>query len=84
MNYYVYILLCNDDSFYVGYTSNLKLRLANHNSGHGSDYLHSKLPVKMVYSEACESKEAALKREKQIKNWSRVKKIKLINADFRK
>ena len=78
MTFYVYILLCSDNSFYVGYTKNLKQRLANHKCGHGSAYLRAKLPVKLVYYEVYSTKEEATKREKQIKNWSRIKKINLI------
>lgn len=76
--YYIYILLCSDDSFYLGKTKNIKERLQNHNSGNGSFYLRSKLPVKLVYYEKVFIKEDAMKRERQIKGWSRHKKINLI------
>ncbi|MDO8668228.1 MAG: GIY-YIG nuclease family protein [bacterium] len=59
--YKVYILLCHDLSFYVGYAKNLKNRLANHNSKQGSKYLYSKLPVKLVHYEKYQTREEALK-----------------------
>jgi len=74
----VYILLCNDLSFYVGYADNLKNRLADHNNKQGSKYLFSKLPVKLVHYENYKTKEEAIKRERQLKGWSRIKKINLI------
>jgi len=80
----VYILLCCDNSFYIGFTINLTKRLKNHNNKQGSFYLRSKLPVKLVYYETCPTKEEAIKREKQIKGWSRIKKINLIKYGHQK
>ncbi len=74
----VYILLCSDNSFYIGYTTNLKKRLKDHNNRQGSFYLKSKLPAKLVYYEIYNAKEEAIKRERQLKSWSRQKKINLI------
>jgi putative endonuclease len=76
--YKVYVLLCKDNSFYVGYTDNLKKRIAEHNSGQGSKYIRSKLPAKVVRYEKYETKEEAIKRERQIKGWTKIKKINLI------
>jgi putative endonuclease len=76
--YKVYILLCADNSFYVGYTNNLHKRLKDHNSKQGSFYLHSKLPVKLVYYENYDTRIEATQRERQLKGWTRVKKINLI------
>lgn len=76
--FFTYILLCSDNSFYVGYTNDLKRRLEEHNSKRGSFYLISKLPVKLVYFEKYSTELEAQKREKQLKGWSRIKKINLI------
>ena len=76
--FYVYILLCSDNSFYTGHTANLKKRVQNHNNNQGSFYLKSKLPVKLAYYKLYKTKAEAMLREKQIKNWSRQKKINLI------
>jgi putative endonuclease len=77
--YKIYILLCSDNSFYTGYTDNLRRRLNEHNSRtHGSVYLKGRLPVKLVYYENVRTKLDAIKREKQIKGWVRQKKINLI------
>jgi predicted GIY-YIG superfamily endonuclease len=49
-----------------------------HNSGKGAKYTRSRLPVSLVYSEPCESRSAALKREHHLKPLSRAKKEALI------
>ena len=72
--YKVYILLCSDNSFYIGHTDNLKKRIKDHNNKNGSFYLKSKLLVKLVYYESHTTRAEAMKREKQIKRWTRKKK----------
>jgi putative endonuclease len=77
--WFVYILLCEDNSLYTGSTNNLEKRFQDHLKGKGSKYTRSHKPLKIVYSENLESKSAALKREIEIKNWNRPKKIELLN-----
>ncbi|MBN2015468.1 GIY-YIG nuclease family protein [Candidatus Dojkabacteria bacterium] len=81
--YYIYILLCSDNSIYTGFTTNLKQRVKDHNEGKGSKYVRSKLPAKLIYSEEFKTKSEALKREGQIKGWSRSKKIRVLNLDVK-
>lgn len=81
MNYkdwYMYILLCNDQSFYVGITNNLEERINKHNQGKGAKYTRGRRPTKLVYCEKFNNKSEARKREIQIKGWCREKKINLI------
>ena len=67
MSYFVYILQSEvDSSFYIGYTSNLQQRLAEHNSGK-TRYTSRKRPWNIVYFEEFVSKSDALKREKFLK-----------------
>jgi len=80
--YYVYILLCNDNSLYTGFTSDLKQRIKDHNQGRGSKYVRSKLPVRLIYSEEFKSKTKALERERQIKGWKHCKKVGILNLDI--
>jgi len=82
MPWFTYILLCSDGSYYVGITNDLEKRVVLHNSGKGSKYLLSKLPVKLVYSEKHINKSEARIREIQLKGWSRIKKEKLINGSI--
>lgn len=52
-----------------------------HNSGKGAKYTRSRLPVVLVYTESCNSLSSALKRERQLKPWSRARKEALIAGD---
>ncbi len=68
MNYIVYILQSEvDNSFYIGYTSNVEKRLEEHNNGK-SYYTKRKIPWKTVYREIFKTKRDAIIREKQLKN----------------
>ena len=75
--YYIYILLCSNKSYYVGYTTALKNRYKQHCWGLVK-YTKNRRPLKLIFSEEFNNKEDALKREKQLKGWSRKKKEKLI------
>lgn len=75
---YTYILQCSDDSLYTGWTNNLEHRIKQHNAGKGGKYTRSRLPVKLVYYEAFESKEEAMSREWYIKQLDRKQKLALI------
>jgi putative endonuclease len=80
MNYFVYILNCKDKTLYTGITNNLEKRLKAHNSlKSGAHYTKIRRPVKLIYSEKYNNKSKALKRELEIKNLTRLEKLKLIN-----
>lgn len=76
--WFTYILRCNDDSLYVGISTNVGERVKRHNAGKGAAYTRSHLPVALVWSEAAESESVARRREAEIKSWTRLKKLKLI------
>ena len=77
--FFVYLLRCSDNSLYCGWTTDLEKRIEAHNSGRGAKYTKSRRPVELVYSEECESKSAAMKREWFIKHkMTREQKLKLI------
>ena len=78
---FMYILGCNDGSFYTGSTTNLRLRLEQHRCGDGPQYTKDRLPVKLLYCELYPRIEEAFAREKQVQGWSRMKKIALIKGD---
>lgn len=80
INNYTYILRCSDNTFYTGWTNNIKRRLYIHNLGKGSKYTRARLPVKLVYLEIFDDKIAAMKREAEIKKMSREQKLKLIES----
>ena len=78
---YVYILRCNDNSLYTGWTNNLEKRLKTHLAGKGAKYTKARLPVELVYYEEFEDKIEAMKREYEIKQLSRKEKLKLFNIE---
>lgn len=80
MKGYMYILECSDGSYYTGSTTNLELRLAQHQAGKGANHTKKRLPVKLVYFEEYERIDKAFYREKQVQRWSRKKKEALING----
>lgn len=75
---YVYILRCNDDSLYTGWTNNLEKRIKAHSDGKGAKYTRSRVPVELVYFEVFEDKIEAMKREYAIKQLKRKEKLELI------
>ena len=79
--FFVYMVRCADGTLYTGLARNPDERVRVHNSGKGAKYTRSRLPVVLVYSEECESLSAALKRECQLKPWSRARKEALIAGD---
>ena len=79
---WMYLLKCADDSYYVGSTKNLDLRIAQHQSGKGSRYTSGRLPVELVYGEEYDRVADAYAREKQVQNWGRAKREALINGNL--
>jgi putative endonuclease len=76
--FYFYLLRCKDGTFYCGITNNLENRLKLHNSGKGSAYVRSRGGGEMVYSESFASIGEAMRREIEVKKWSRTKKEQLV------
>lgn len=64
--YYTYVLRCADGKLYVGFTQDLRARVKMHQEGKVAT-TRVRLPVELVYYEACRSEEAAIAREKQLK-----------------
>ena len=66
--HYVYILRSlKDGNFYVGYSSDLKRRISEHNSGQVASTA-ARRPLELVYYEACSNQTDATKREKYLKS----------------
>ncbi len=75
--WFVYVLECEDGSFYTGSTNNLEKRFLEHKNGQGGKYTRSHKPIKIIYSEKLSTQSEALKKEAQIKSWPRAKKKRL-------
>lgn len=76
-------LRCADNSLYVGETSNLQTRERDHNDGRGGTYTAKRRPVRIVHAERHSSKQAALKREQQLKRWNLQRKSRSYRATLR-
>ena len=70
----VYILECADGSLYTGITNDLPNRIAAHESGTGAKYTRGRAPFKLAYTENCNSRSHASKREMEIKALKRADK----------
>lgn len=77
---HMYILRCADDTLYVGSTTDLGIRVWQHNEGLGSAYTRRRRPVTLAYAEEFPSVEEAYRREKQVQGWSRAKRDALIEG----
>ena len=81
MTWHVYVVVCFDNSFYCGITTNIERRIKQHNgelSG-GAKYTRSRRPCRLVYKEKAENRSTASKREYWFKKLSRKQKEKYIN-----
>lgn len=80
MNYYVYILTNrNNTVLYTGVTRDLIRRIFEHKNNADSNSFTAKYKAhKLIYVEETSDVYAAIEREKQIKSWSRAKKIALV------
>jgi len=76
----VYIVRCQDGSYYTGITTDLARRIAEHNStGGGARYTRPRRPVNLVYAETAPDRSAASRREYQLKRFTPTMKRALIN-----
>ncbi len=78
MVWVVYVLRCRTGQLYTGCTTDLERRVREHNSGTGSRFTRSRLPVTVVYKEQQGSRSEALRRERAIKGMRRSEKLLLV------
>lgn len=77
---FVYLLRCNDDSLYCGWTTDVERRLAAHREGRASRYTRSRRPVELAAVIAVADRSAALREEARIKQLPRAAKLELVDA----
>lgn len=84
MPFYVYILRSNTNQLYIGQTNNLHNREKQQisKSTKAANYIKDCDDFKLVYSETYSTRIEAMRREKQLKGWTRVKKVALIKGDI--
>jgi len=79
--YHTYIVQCADETLYTGITTDLERRVEEHNGeGKWAKYTKNRQPVSLVYSEKHPDRSTASKREYEIKQMTRVNKLKLIET----
>ena len=77
---YTYIVKCADGTLYTGWTNCLQKRMKAHNVGkNGAKYTRTKRPVTLVYYGGFSTKEEAMRREYEIKQFTRNKKLELLS-----
>lgn len=79
--YFVYILASESRELYVGVTNNLQRRLTEHRAGLCKGYAFEHGITRLVHFEVTANVRAAIAREKQIKSWSRAKRLALVEQE---
>ena len=83
--FYVYMLQCSDNTFYVGVTNDLERRVAQHEYGNDPEsYTFSRRPVRLVHASDFQSILDAIDWEKRLKSWSHSKKVALVQNDWKR
>ena len=81
--YWTYMLRCRDGSYYVGVTSNLEQRIAQHRHGAmPTCYTFPRRPLALVWSQSCKDVDDAIRCEKKLQGWTRAKKQALLAGDW--
>lgn len=75
--FYTYVLLCNNGTYYKGFTKNLEQRFQQHLNGTGAEYTKMHKPVKIAYYETFKTEREAIEREKYFKSGSGREWLKL-------
>lgn len=83
MKFFVYILRTSSNTLYIGQTNNLEKRLREHQTkgDKSAKYIRYFVSFELVYKEEYPTRQEAMKREWQLKKWTRMKKEALIRGD---
>jgi putative endonuclease len=79
-NFYVYIMASLSGTLYIGVTNNIHSRTLDHKSGESPGFTQKYDCNRLVYYETFRYVRSAIAREKEIKGWSRKKKIALVES----
>jgi len=80
MNYFTYIIQCENSKYYIGHTNSISKRFNRHLLKQGAEFTKQNKPLKVAWYQKFKNEIDAIEREKQIKGWSRLKKDKLIKG----
>lgn len=78
--YFVYLLMCDDHTIYTGITTDVARRFEEHKAGKGGHYTRSHKVIKILHTEEYPSRSSALKREAEIKKWSKKQKLIFVSG----
>jgi putative endonuclease len=79
---FLYVLRCAGNTLYIGVAADVVRRVEQHSAGRGCVFTARRRPVALVYTESFPSRSLAMRREKQLKRWTRAKKEALIAGDI--
>jgi putative endonuclease len=79
-SWFIYLLECQDGTWYTGITNDLEKRLESHNAGLGAKYTRGRGPVKLIEFKEMANHSEALRAEYQVKKLPRPKKIQFFKA----
>ncbi len=82
MAFWAYMLHCSGGRLYIGQTDNLERRIAQHFSGTIPGFTRDFPPQRLIWSQEFSIRLEALEAERQIKGWSRAKKLALARGDW--
>jgi predicted GIY-YIG superfamily endonuclease len=82
VSFWTYMLHCNAGRLYGGHTDDLERRVAQHETGALPGFTRNFLPVKLVWCEEFPTRYEAQCAERQLKGWSRAKKLALVRGDW--
>jgi len=82
MSFWAYMLHCRGGAFYIGHTDDIERRMGQHETGAIKGFTSDRLPVKLVWSQEFTTRFEAKEAERQLKGWSRAKKMALIRDDW--
>lgn len=79
-NFFIYIMASHSGTLYVGVTNDLQRRVSEHGQGVADSFTKKYQCTKLVYFDVYSDIEEAIRREKQLKGWRRLRKEELING----
>ncbi len=78
--WFVYIAECGDRTLYTGVARDVERRIEEHNTTGRCRYTRCRKPLRLMYKEICSDYSAALKREAEVKRFTRKKKLELAGS----
>jgi putative endonuclease len=78
--WHLYLIECNDGSYYTGVTTDVERRFAEHINGDGGRYTRSHKPLRLLASRVIGTRSDALKAELAVKRLPKEKKLEAVST----